>query len=233
MERRFNLRQVLVFTGGLLGLIAGTVIGLRRMGIALLFPDSASGPQPPSGDAWIGQIAFLLVFTLPFALSLLALRSDRTPLQSVIWVGSGLLALVGAFFSFSVMTVILLPVPGVLLLAGGGIAFVRPEVKKSVPVILLALALVIAGGGSFYVLFNQENPACWSQVRTVSGENVWEPSPPGATPPVVVGDPEAGDIVAWSCSSDVIVAAEGLSSMGIWALAVVGLIGIGRTGILE
>jgi hypothetical protein len=112
-------------------------------------------------------------------------------------------------------------------------SFLRPEVEKSLLVIVLALALVFSGAAAFYSLFTEENPACWSLVRTESGEPVWEPSPPGTSPAIVVGDAEAGDVLSSSCSSDVISRSEGLKSVGIWALAVVGLIGIGRTGILE
>jgi hypothetical protein len=129
-------------------------------------------------------------------LSLLALRSGRTPVQSVIWIGSGLLALVGTFFSFSGLTMTLLPLPGLLLLVGGAMAFTKPEVEKSVRVTAAALVLAFAGSTAFYVLFTQENPACWNLVHAESGENVWESSPPGFSPQVILEDPETGDVVA-------------------------------------
>ncbi|HUF39242.1 MAG TPA: hypothetical protein VMN57_12025 [Anaerolineales bacterium] len=234
MERKFSLLQLLVFTGGLLGLLAGIVIGLRRFGIALLFADApASGPEPPSGDALSGQIAFFLAFTAPFLLSLAVLFSKRTSLQAVVWLGSGLLGVVGAFFSFSIMTRILLPLPALLVLSGGVIAFTRQEVKKSVLVIVLALVMVFAGVTSFITLFTQENPACWALVRTEGGKDVWEPSLPSLNPPIIAAEPGTGDTLAWSCSSDVISRTEGLYSLAIWAAVAGGLALAARLEVLD
>lgn len=242
MDKKYTLQQIIVFTGGLLGLLAGLVIGLRRFGVFLLFADPASGPPPPSGDAFIGQVAFLLVFTIPFGLSLFALRSDRVSFQAVVWIGSGVLALVGTVASFSVITLILLPLPGILLLIGGGIVFTRPEVERALLVVALSLVLVAAGGASFLTLFAEENPVCWSLVRTAAGEDVWERSPQGVVPlsapaipvaPAIPAEPGAGDITSWSCSSDVIDPREGWTGLGIWAAALIALFVLSRRSEFE
>lgn len=219
MNKKYSLQQVIAFTGGLLGLLAGLVIGLRRFGVYLVFPNPSSEPSPPSGDAFVGQLAFLLVFTLPFVLSLLVLRSDRTPPRAVVWIGAGLLALAGAVVSFSFLTQVLLPLPGLLLLVAGGMAFTRPEVTRALAVVAVALVLVVAGGAAFITLFTEENPACWSYMLTETG-GVWERSPENVAPisaQAVPANPGPGDIVRWSCVSDVIGLREGWTSLGIWA----------------
>jgi hypothetical protein len=242
MEKKFTLQQILAFTGGLLGLLAGLVIGLRRFGVYILFPDPAFGSQPQSGDALAGQIAFLLVFTLPFVLSLIVLRSRRVSLQAVVWIGAGLLALVGTIASFSAITRVLLPLPGILLLIGGGMAFTRPEVKRAVLVIAMALVLVVAGGASFLNLFTEENPVCWSLVRNETGADVWVRNPQGVVPlsapaapvdPDVPVEPGLGDITSYSCVSDVINLREAWTGLGIWAAALAGLFVLSRRSEFE
>lgn len=242
MKKTYTPQQIIVFTGGLLGLLAGLVIGLRRFSVYILFPDPASGLQPPSGDALAGQIAFLLVFTLPFVLSLLVLRSRRISLQAAIWIGAGLLALVGTVASFSAITRVLLPLPGLLLLIGGGMAFTRPEVERVVLVIAVALVLVVAGGASFLSLFTEEIPVCWSLVRNETGADVWVRNPEGVVPlsaPAVPVDPDEpvepglGDITSYSCASDVISLREGWTGLGIWAAALAGLFVLSRRSEFE
>ena len=218
MERKYSLQQILVLVGGIGGLAAGLYIGLHRFGLFGAAQDPAAGPQPPTADAAVGQTAFLLVFVLPFVMSLLALRSQRPQAHAVAWIGTGLFGLLATIFSFSAATRLLLPLPSILLLAAGSMAFLRPDVEKSLAVIVLALGLVVVGGGAFFTLFTQEDPVCWAQLRSESGQDIWEERPAGTADPIVLNDPAVGDIVGWTCTSDVISRQEGWYSLGIWAV---------------
>ena len=218
MERKYTLQQILVLIGGVGGLAAGLYIGLHRFGLFGAAQDPAAGPQPPTADAAIGRIAFLLVFVLPFVISLLALRSQRPQVHAVVWVGAGLFGLVATMFSFSAATRLLLPLPSILMVVAGSMAFLRPDVEKSLAVIVLALGLVVVGGGAFFTLFTQEDPVCWAQLRTESGQYSWEERPAGTADPIVLNDPAVGDVVGWTCTSDVISTQEGWYSLGIWVV---------------
>lgn len=178
---------------------------------------------PPTGVETIDGLAFMLIFILPFVLCLFALRLKTPALQAAIWLGVSLLAFLGSFMTFSVVSLVTMPIPAVLLGIAGLLAFWEAGLNETFFILGVGCALVVIGGAAFFALFSQEDPACWALISMESGAQIWEPRPYSETSPTIPANPRPGEPIAWSCTSDTISISESLMSMSLWALALLAL----------
>jgi hypothetical protein len=204
------------------------VISAFRFGW-LRFPQEAAGshsqlPPAPTGVTIIDGLAFFLVYTLPFALSFFVFRYKNPASQAAVWLVAGILALLGSVTTFSSIA-FLFPVPALLLILAGLLSFWEAGLRQALSILGVALILLLVGIGAFYTLFAHDDPACWALIRTESGAEVWDRRPAGI-PPVLPADPQPGEPLSWECTSYVTSIAESLSSMGLWALGIIALLGI-------
>lgn len=226
-----RLRRIFVLVGAILGIAAGILFGAYRFGWVSLQQSATQGPPsptPPTGVETIGGLAFALVFTLPFVLCLLALRLKTPVLQAGIWLGIALLAFLGSFATFSVVSLVTMPIPAILLGIAGLLAFREAGLRQALFILGVGGALVIIGSAAFFALFSQEDPTCWALISTESGGAIWEPRPYTETSPSLPANPQPGEPAAWSCTSDTISLSESLMSISLWALALLALRGIWR-----
>jgi hypothetical protein len=168
--------------GAVFGLIFGTGLGSLRFGLS---------DQPDSFS--LGNLAFLVSYTMPFVVALGAIRLGRSTMRAAVWFGCGALGILSAFTAFSGVSLILVP-PGVLLLAAAYQAVTASDFQPEWPILPVSVWLMAVGILAFVSLFRTEDPRSWSSGNT--GHSV----------------------------SDVISDAEGLMSLGIWAVGLAGLV---------
>jgi hypothetical protein len=224
--RWIGIKRTAALLGGVLGLAVGILISAFRFGWVTLQPGVEGQPVTPTGVGLLDGLAFLLVFTLPFALSLAALYLDRPPAQAAIWLGVALLAFFGSWATFSALTLFTMPIPALLLGGAGLIALMQSGPRRVLPALGVGVVLVVVGAAAFLTLFTRDDPACWALIQAESGEPVWEPRPFSQSSPAIPANPGPGDPISWTCTTDVISASESLVSMSLWGLALLTLAAI-------
>ncbi len=222
MTKKSNqIRHLLALTGSIIGITIAALLGALRFGWLSLQQSITPGPPPPAGDGIVSGVAFVLVFAVPFLLSLPALRLPTSTLQSAAWLGTSVLALFGSLASFSAVTLLTMPIPAVLLGAAGLLALHKAGLRQSLRILGTGRALVIVGLAAFFAPFVQDNPACWALIQGESGDPVWEPRPYSKTSPNLPADPGPDEPVAWTCATDTVSGLEGLMSISLEAFLIV------------
>ena len=221
-----NRMRFLALIGGILGLIIGFLLSSFRFGWITPGAEVSHGPAAPTGIEFTDGLAFLLVFTLAFGVSIVATRLKNPAPQAAIWLAGGILALLGSRATFSVIALFTFPIPALLLLLAGLIALRQAGLKAVLPILGVGGVIFLVGSSAFFTLFARDDPVCWALIRTETGEEVWEPRPFDTTSPTVSFDPAPGEALAWECTSDVISLSESLNSMSLWGLALLALAGI-------
>ena len=200
--------------GGLIGLVVGLAHGVLRF---------SSNPAPAQGADLIGELAFFVAYTAPFALALFTLRLRNNAQRAALWLGVAILSFSAAVATFSIVSFTLLPWPALLLLIAAGQAYRAGGQHQVLLIVSLAVSVVLIGSVAWLVLFSQEDPRCWALIRSANGTDVWQAVPYSASSPMISGEPQPGDVIQWMCASDVISAGEGGLSLGLWGLACLGL----------
>ncbi|GIL15972.1 MAG: hypothetical protein BroJett039_11450 [Chloroflexota bacterium] len=220
--------------------VVGSIVGIA-IAIGLTAIRFLNSPFGSLSVEWFGNLAFLIVYSAPYILALIALTVRERALQAGIWLASALLAALTSVTAFSGVTLFFL-IPAILLLIGGFITLGRVPWGNRVGILMSALlfiGLLAVGILSFAFLFMlPAMPFCW-QVRTLpNGTRVIEPDPNtqvqvissadgnvfsgtsyGSTQPL----PDGSMISGGGCASDLITPFEALLSIGIWGLTFFGL----------
>lgn len=196
----------LALAGGLWGAASAIFLGGLRF---------ALGDEPRTGEEIPGDIAFLLVYLMPFGLSLVALRLNSPVPQVAIWLAGAILGILASLSSFSGVTLILLPAVFLLLLAAWRTSR-SPEFRMAWPIFAVVSGVVVVGILSFLLLFTQEDSRCWVLVRS-GGQEVWEERPYSNT--ISLGPNDLGS----TCTSNIISPTEAVLSLGVWGIAALGL----------
>jgi hypothetical protein len=204
-------------------------MGALRLGLLTLQP-TLETPSPLFNGELFGGLAFALVYMLPFAVSLSCLRLHNVILQTATWLAAALLGLLASFTTFSLVSLVLFPLPALLLLGAALLSFQTIERRQTGHVAIISAGLIILGSASWLLLFSQENPQCWALVRNTAGGETWESRPFSQGPVQLPADPGLGAPVTMTCSSDTITLAEAGQSLGLWLAGLILLFWLHRTG---
>lgn len=190
---------------------------------------------------WFGNLAFLIVYSAPYILAVIALSFRERALQASVWLASAVLAGLTSVTAFSGVTLIF-SIPAILLLSGGFIALGKMSWRSRVGILasaILFLGLIVVGALSFATLFMlPATPFCW-QARTLpNGTQIVDPDPntqvqissttngnvfSGAGSVSAQPLPDGSTIASAGCTSDLITPLEALLSIGIWGMTFLGL----------
>ena len=157
----------------------------------------------------LARIAFALTLFAPFLLALVALFFDSARARCGIWLGAGILGVLGSGIAFSGVSLVMLPA-GILLI----LASLRTCVTLPIPLgpVLVAAVMAVTGVASFLMLYTSEDPVCWIGTFR-DGRVVWEARP---------GDPSRTMVMSGSgssvCTSDITARAEARASILVWAI---------------
>lgn len=217
MNQNSRLAQLLGFAGSAMGLLAGFALGSIRIGWINVNPGTE--PRPGPSVELPGNLGFLFACTMPFVLSLIALRFRNASWRVAIWLGVGFLALIVAFSPLSIATFLLLPLPALLLIAGGFTTLGATGYPHPIRILMVVGALIIMTGLAGVVLFSLPDPSCWVLTRSAAGQEVWQRIP--YTNTMTLG-PGTG-ISASNCTSDIISPIEASISLGVWVVTLIGL----------
>lgn len=220
--------------------VVGSIIGIAfAIGLtAIRFFNSSFGNL---NVEWFGNLAFLIVYSAPYILALIALSFREHALQAGVWLASAVLAGLTSVTAFSGVTLFFL-IPAILLLLGGLLTLGQISWRNRVGILasaLLLIGLVVVGLLAFAFLFMlPATPFCW-QVRTLpNGTQVVEPDPnaqmqvtstqngtvfSGAGSVSGQPLPDGSTITGAGCASDLITPLEALLSIGILGLTFLGL----------
>jgi len=204
----------------------------------------AEGPERTEELA--GSTALALVYGSPYLLVLLASKEGNPGVRGGLLAALGLLSLVASFSSMSLVSLVLLPATLVIWFAAARSLTV--SVRPLATTVLGTLAgLLVAGmvGFSFFALFGiqDDEDRCWVLSYDSEGHSRWEPRPnvggPGSLSPGPLSDGPAmvsyDSGVTWQrvgplvssrghCTSDIISNTESAMSMGVLAVAFLGMI---------
>jgi hypothetical protein len=205
-----------------LGLLAGLAFGALRLGLLHIQQGLPVAPAPPFNGELLGGLAFALAYLFPFALSLFASRWRSPALGAAVWLATAVMALLAAFTTFSIVGLVVFPLPALFLLLAALFAFRAAGWRQTVPTAAVAAGLVGVGVCAWLVLFSHADGRCWDQVRAADGTTFWQEMPYG-TSGYLSANPAPGEPVSRLCSSDVITPVEGALSVGLWVLALLGL----------
>lgn len=190
---------------------------------------------------WLGSLAFLIVYSAPYILAVIALSFRERALQASVWLASAVLAGLTSVTAFSGVTLFFL-IPAILLLSGGFIALGQVSWHNRVGILASAIlfsGLIIVGALAFATLFLlPSTPFCWQartlpngtqivepdtntqvQVTSTMNGNVFSGSGSASAQPL----PDGSTITSAGCASDLITPLEALLSIGIWGIAFFGL----------
>jgi hypothetical protein len=234
IDRLSKWGKFLIFIGGGFGVVFA-------LGLASLRVINSS--EPFGSERALGDFAFGAVLMMPFALALWALRWKDVTMQAAAWLAGGALALLASFIAFSgVSLVFLLTVPVLILgaLFTATNAFLAGGIRSVLPILPIAPVLAGIGVGSFIALLMlTPDPRCWVLERLGDGRTTWERDLTAEAAMVVARGPNGETVMGSdtiggppvngvqrlqsSCTSDVISPIESAVSLGMWALAIVGL----------
>ena len=229
--------------GAIMGLVSATILGSLRFLLA-------EGPERTEELA--GNIVFVLVYASPYLLTLMASKEKRPAVRGGLLTALDLLSLVASFSSMSLVSLVLLPATFVIWFAAvrSLTASVRPLAMTFLSTLV---GLLIAGtvGFSFFALFGiqDDEDRCWVLSYDSDGQSRWESRPnvggPGGLSPGPLSDGPAmvtyDGGVTWQrtgplvgsrgfCTSDIISNTEAAMSMGVLAVAFLGMVLILRIG---
>jgi hypothetical protein len=204
-------------------------MGALRLDLLTLQP-TIQTPSPPFNGELFGGLAFALAYMLPFALSLSLLRLPNVILQTATWLAAAILGLLASFTTFSLVSLVLFPLPAFLLLGAALLSLKSVEWKQRDHVVVISVGLIVLGSASWLLLFSQENPQCWALVHNVDGRETWQSRPFSQGPLQLPADPSLGDPVTMTCSSDTIAPAEAGQSLGLWLAALILLFWLHHSG---
>lgn len=196
----------LALAGGLWGAASAIFLGGLRF---------ARGGEPRTAEQLPGDVAFLMVYLAPFALSLIALRLNSPAPQGAIWGAGGILGFLASFTAFSGVTLLLLPAALLLLLAAV-YSYRQTGARPFLAVFGPAIGLISAGIVAFLVLYSQPDPRCWVLV-SAGGREHWEERPYSNS--MTLGPEELQGV----CTSDIITPIEAILSLGVWGISALGL----------
>jgi hypothetical protein len=208
--------------GSVLGLLAGLAFGALRLGLLQIQQGVLVTPAPPFNGELLGGLAFASAYLFPFALSLFAPRWRSPALRAAMWLATAVMALLAAFTTFSIVGLVAFPLPALFLLLAALFTFRAAGWRRTIPILAVAAGLVVIGAGAWRVLFLSQDGRCWDQVRAADGTTFWQESPYG-TSGYLSANPAPGESVSRLCNSDIITPVEGALSVGLWALAFLGL----------
>jgi len=214
--------QRLAWIGGVLGLLAGLAFGALRLGLIQIQQGVPVTPAPPFNGELLGGLAFAGANLFPFALSLFARRWRNPALGAAVWLATAVMALLGAFTTFSIVGLVAFPLPALFLLLAALFAFRAAGWHQTIPILAVAAGLVVVGACAWLVLFSHADGRCWDQVRAADGTTFWQEAPYG-TSGYLSANPAPGEPVSRLCNSDIITPVEGALSVGLWALALFSL----------
>jgi hypothetical protein len=219
MTTRLASRLAIVGSG--IGILAALGLGALRLGLIRIQPDTSGVPTPPFNGELLGGLAFALAYLFPFGLSFYVLRRSSAE-QAAVWLGTAAMAILAAFTSFSLVTLILFPVPA--LLAVAGVLAARAAGWRNLPA-PLAIALLLSGVGvaAWRILFLREDGMCWDLLRGANGAADYWQARAFSFSGTISANSGPGQIITSTCSSDIISPLEAGLSTGLWMLAVVGL----------
>lgn len=220
--------------------VAGSIFGIA-FAITLTAIRFFNSPFGALNVEWLGNLAFLIVYSAPYILALVALAFREHVLQVGIWLASALLAALTSVTAFSGVTLFFL-IPAILFLLGGLVTLGRVSWRNHVGIFasaLLLIGLLVSGVVSFAFLFMlPATPFCW-QVRTLPNETqVVEPDPNTQAQIISTQNgnvfsgtgsvssqplPDGSTISGGGCTSDFITPLEALLNIGIWGLTFLGL----------
>ena len=210
IEERAIDRQArrLAVLGGLLGVLGAIVLGSLR-----LFGDDG----PLVADGLFGDAVFGLVYLSPYLLTLVASRTRRPAARGGLLMAMGILSLVASFSTFSLVTVVLLPATGAVLMAATwSLRTPGRRLLLAPPYFVVGLVCAAAVMSAFLVLFalEEDEPRCWTLIRAEDGTQQWQvrPNQAGSDRIMMVSGP--GD-VRGTCISDIITSSEGTKALGI------------------
>ena len=214
--------QRLAWMGSVLGLLAGLAFGALRLGWLHIQQDVLVTPTPPfNGELW-GGLAFALAYIFPFALSLFAPRWRNPALHAAVWLATAVLALLASFTTFSIVSLVVFPLPALFLLLAALFAYRTAGWRQTIPIVAVVAGLIVIGLCAWLVLFSHEDGRCWDQVRAADGTTFWQELP-YSTSGYLSANPATGESVSRLCTSDIITPVEGALSVGLWVLALLGL----------
>ena len=168
MER--GARAVVI--GAVAGIIPAIGLGCLRV----------LNSEPPEVAAQLaGNIAFVLVYTSPYLLALMASRARDPGVRGGLLAAIGLLSLVASFSDMSLVTVVLLPATFVLWFAAArSLAASGRPLATSVPAAVGGLFIVATAALGIFALWGiQDDEArCWVSFYDSDGQlSRWESRP--------------------------------------------------------
>ena len=229
--------------GAVIGLVPAMILGSLRFLLA-------EGPERT--EELVGSIVFALVYASPYLLTLMASKDKRPAVRGGLLAVLGLLSLVASFSSMSLVSLVLLPATFVIWFAA--VRSLTASVRPLAMTFLGTLAgLLVAGtvGFSFLALFGiqDDENRCWVLSYDSDGQSRWESRPnvegPRGLSPGPLSDGPAmvsnDGGVTWQrvgpsvgsrghCTSDIISNTEAAMSMGILAIAFLGMVLILKIG---
>lgn len=231
------MSRVLGAVGSIYGLVVALGLGAVRVTLST---------EPFDAESALGHLAFTAVCAMPFILAVWVLVVKNAALRAAVWLAGGVLAVPASFSAFSGVTLFFLPVAPVLIIAGGLAAIEAARAGSAgavLPILPAAAVLVAVGVAAFVVLITlTSDPRCWVLNRYPNGATVWERDPASEAQMIItrgpngetgvfgsgvgIGGPAVNGIqrISATCSSDVVSPIEAGSSMGLWMLAVLGLV---------
>ncbi len=138
------------------------------------------------------------------------------------WLATTVLALLASFTTFSIVSLVVFPLPALFLLLAALLAYRAAGWRQTIPIVAVAAGLIVIGACAWLVLFSRADGRCWDQIRAADGTTFWQETP-YSTSGSLSANPVPGESVSRLCSSDIITPVEGASSVGLWGLALLGL----------
>lgn len=203
-DRRPNSAARLVLLGAVLGLVAAVGLGLVK------FVNSG----PLRYLELVGTLGLTLVYASPALLALLSLRGREVLLIPAIALGA-----VASVSAFSGVTLVLL-VPTALWTVAY-VRHLRSRHRPRVSNVLVGVLTVAVMVASFFVLFLSDDPVCW---KVDSDGGVSRVADAGSGHELTIGGDE--NVVSAGCSSDAIVAWEGVLAAGMVGLGLIGAVAL-------
>lgn len=208
-----------VIVGASLGLVTVTVLATLIFVIGHA-PDFTGGP--------VGSLALTLVYASPYLLTLLASRVNRPGTRGGLLLAFGLLSFAASFSAVvSPVTLVLLPATLVIWFAAARSLTVSARSLAAATFAAIAGILIAATVGLSWLAlfaFDDPEPMCWVLTLGTDGRYVWE-----ARPDLVKQGEEltislGGFDREGSCVGDTISNAEAGVSVGLLAIAFLGMI---------
>ena len=208
----------LAVLGGILGLVAATGLGaLRLLG--------SDGPLLREG--LFGDTVFALVYMTPYLLTFVASRTRHPAARGGLLMALGLLSLVASFSTFSLVTVILLPATGAILMSAA-LSLRAPGRRLLLAPPYFAAGLVCGAVVVFTLVglfaLEADESRCWTLTRLEDGAEEWQSRSDQGGPNRLAMASGTGDLRS-TCTSDIITNSEGtraLVSLSVAALLFVG-----------